>query len=258
MSAELVPFVLDGRKLRHVLIDGIPWFFAKDLCALLGYKNARKAVADHVDSEDRNTVTSGYSNRGNPRTLVVNESGMWALILRSTLQEAKRVKHWVTHEVLPTIRKTGQYSIAIPAITETWKRWEHIFSEPFRRHLFRLLEIPFTSTGKTPLRVGRAYWDLFYNRLGSGVPESLRKVNPRRPGRPWRCRKNHQHIAVGFPTEHLRIMAAQCEAVMGCYAAWPAFIARWNEIYPPIQSLPQGIKAELADGRQLFFTFSIK
>ena len=191
------------------------------------------------------------------RVYFTNEPGVYELTFRSNKLTAKRLKHWLSHEVLPSIRKTGQYSISIPGITQTAKRWEHMFSESFRSHLFRLLDIPRNPTGKTPPRVGHAYWHLFYNRLGAGVPESLREVNPRRPGRPWRVRKNHQHVSEGFPTEHLRIMAAQCEAVMGCYSSWPAFLAGWDELYPPIEFLPRGIKAELADGRQLFFGFAV-
>ena len=87
-----------------------PLFCAMDLCRALGYSNGRKAVLDHCDSEDvtkRDTLTNG----GNQQLTYVNESGMYALILSSKLPQARQFKHWVTSEVLPSIRKTGSYSV---------------------------------------------------------------------------------------------------------------------------------------------------
>lgn len=87
-----------------------PLFCAMDLCHALGYSNGRKAVLDHCDSEDvtkRDTLTNG----GNQQLTYVNESGMYALILGSKLPQAKQFKHWVTSDVLPSIRKTGTYSV---------------------------------------------------------------------------------------------------------------------------------------------------
>ena len=91
--------------------QGEPLFCAKDVAEALGYKIARKAVQDHVDEGDvlkRNTPTTS----GNQMMLYVNESGLYALILSSKLEGARRFKHWVTSEVLPSIRKKGGYMIA--------------------------------------------------------------------------------------------------------------------------------------------------
>ena len=91
--------------------QGEPLFCAKDVAEALGYKIARKAVQDHVDEGDvlkRNTPTTS----GNQMMLYVNESGLYALILSSKLEGARRFKHWVTSEVLPSIRKQGGYMIA--------------------------------------------------------------------------------------------------------------------------------------------------
>ena len=98
-------------KVRIVVIDGKPWFVAVDLCRALGYTNSRKALADHVDDEDKNTVTIRYGIPGNPNMTVINESGMYALIFGSQLPAAKKFKRWVTNEVLPSIRETGSYSV---------------------------------------------------------------------------------------------------------------------------------------------------
>ena len=87
-----------------------PLFCAMDLCRALGYSNGRDAVAKHVDSEDvakRDTLTKG----GTQQLTFVTESGMYALILGSKLSQARQFKHWVTSEVLPSIRKTGSYSV---------------------------------------------------------------------------------------------------------------------------------------------------
>lgn len=94
--------------------DGATWFNATDVCDALGFVNARKSVADHVYDEDitkREVTTDGGSQLAN----FVNESGLYALIFGSTKPEAKRFKRWVTHEVLPAIRRTGAYAIQAPA-----------------------------------------------------------------------------------------------------------------------------------------------
>ena len=96
--------------IRSLTIEGEPWFVGKEIAEALGYTNPRKALADHVDSDDKNTVTIRDGIKGNPNKTIINESGMYSLILSSKLQSAKRFKRWVTGEVLPAIRKTGSYS----------------------------------------------------------------------------------------------------------------------------------------------------
>lgn len=96
-------------EVRVVERDNKPWFVGKDVANILGYSNTRKAIIDHVDEEDKNTVTIRDGIQGNPNQVVINESGLYSLILSSKLPNAKRFKHWVTSEVLPTIRKHGAY-----------------------------------------------------------------------------------------------------------------------------------------------------
>ena len=93
--------------IRTVIIDGEPWFSGKDVANALGYSNPQKAIRDHVDFEDR-TVNESFTVNGT-KVILVNESGMYALILSSKLPSAKKFKRWVTLEVLPTIRRTGQF-----------------------------------------------------------------------------------------------------------------------------------------------------
>lgn len=93
-------------KIRAVMIDNEPWFMAKDVAVVLGYKNGRDALAKHVDNEDRG-VAKCDTLGGTQDLTIINESGVYALVFGSKLESAKRFKHWITHDVLPTIRKTG-------------------------------------------------------------------------------------------------------------------------------------------------------
>lgn len=94
--------------IRTVTIDNEPWFVGKDVATALGYKNTADAIGKHIDTDDK--LTSQIAIAGQRRDVVViNESGLYALIFGSKLDSAKRFKHWVTSEVLPTIRKTGSY-----------------------------------------------------------------------------------------------------------------------------------------------------
>lgn len=117
-------------KIRTIQKDGEPWFVGKDVATALGYSNAKDALAKHIAEEDKmilqrseiatlenhipksalpvNFVSGDVPNRG---LTIINESGLYCLIFSSKLEKAKRFKSWVTHEVLPSIRKTGGYQM---------------------------------------------------------------------------------------------------------------------------------------------------
>ena len=98
-------------EIRTVTIDGEPWFIGKDVAEALGYgkgKSLNNAVATHVDEEDKG-VTEMMTPGGKQNLIIINESGLYSLILSSKLPNAKKFKHWVTSEVLPQIRRTGSY-----------------------------------------------------------------------------------------------------------------------------------------------------
>lgn len=95
-------------QVRTVTIAGEPWFVAKDVATALGYSNTRDAIAKHVDDDDKNTVVI-RDGKGNPNQTVINESGLYSLVLSSKLPTAKKFKHWITSEVLPAIRRHGAY-----------------------------------------------------------------------------------------------------------------------------------------------------
>ncbi|MBR0282298.1 MAG: Bro-N domain-containing protein [Oscillibacter sp.] len=98
-------------KIRTACIDGVPWFIGKDVAEALGYAKSENALARHVADKDKNATPIQGENRGNPNMVIINESGLYSLILSSKLPAAKEFKRWVTSEVLPVIRKTGEYSL---------------------------------------------------------------------------------------------------------------------------------------------------
>ena len=109
---EVQLFNFENHEVRSLLINSEPWFVGKDVADVLGYKNQRDAISNHVDSEDKNTVAIHDGNtRGNPNQTIINESGLYSLVLSSKLPSAKKFKRWVTSEVLPALRKTGQYQV---------------------------------------------------------------------------------------------------------------------------------------------------
>lgn len=95
-------------EIRTTTINNEPWFVGKDVAEILGYSNPRKALADHVDAEDKG-VTKCDTLGGTQELTVINESGLYSLILSSKLPNAKQFKRWITSEVLPSIRKHGAY-----------------------------------------------------------------------------------------------------------------------------------------------------
>lgn len=94
-------------KIRTVDMAGEPWLVGKDVAEALGYSNPQKAIRDHVDPEDRG-VNESFTVNGTMGT-IINESGLYSLVLGSKLPGAKKFKRWVTSEVLPSIRKNGAY-----------------------------------------------------------------------------------------------------------------------------------------------------
>lgn len=123
MSTELIPFDFEGRPVRVVTdAQGEPWFVAADVCAVLELPNTTRALA-RLDPDEQALISIQGISRGNDQVNVVNEPGLYSLVLGSRKREAKRFKRWVTHEVLPAIRKTGAYAPgaklpALPAPTQ--------------------------------------------------------------------------------------------------------------------------------------------
>ena len=126
--------------IRALSIDGDPWFVGKDIAERLGYTNPLKAIRDHVDPEDKG-VNEMDTPGGRQPLIFINESGLYSLVLSSKLPSAKAFKRWITHDVIPTIRKTGGYvndTIAFvnayfPELNETQKAAIGIMLDESRR-----------------------------------------------------------------------------------------------------------------------------
>lgn len=105
----------DFGQVRTIQQNGEPWFIGKDVAEILGYSNTPKAIRDHVDDEDKLTERIVLSGQ-NREVAIINESGLYSLILSSKMPKAKEFKRWVTSEVIPAIRKTGKYEAMAQAV----------------------------------------------------------------------------------------------------------------------------------------------
>lgn len=107
---ELQLFSFENHEVRSLLINDEPYFVGKDVAEVLGYERADNAIRNHIDKEDKlmHQISASGQNRN---MTIINESGLYSLILSSKLPSAKKFKRWVTSEVLPTLRKTGQYQV---------------------------------------------------------------------------------------------------------------------------------------------------
>jgi anti-repressor protein len=117
-TGHLVPFQYGNTSVRTINVDGEPWFVASDVARILEYRDAYNMVR-RIDEEDRGT-RSVSTPFGSQDMTVISEAGVYASILGSQSASARKVKHWLTHEVLPEIRRTGTYTApsAKPALTE--------------------------------------------------------------------------------------------------------------------------------------------
>ncbi|QOG31626.1 phage antirepressor [Enterococcus casseliflavus] len=107
--SQLQIFNFEQNEVRTILVNNEPFFVGKDVAETLGYSNTAKAIRDHVDIEDRRSERIVHPSGGTQDSVVINESGLYSLILKSKLPNARKFKQWVTNEVLPSIRKHGAY-----------------------------------------------------------------------------------------------------------------------------------------------------
>ena len=99
-------------KIRAIMIDGVVWFVGKDVAAMLGYKKTQNAIAVHVDAKDKTTaLIQGTGSNYKSKTVLINESGLYSLVLDSKLEQAIEIRHWITSEVMPSIARTGEYKL---------------------------------------------------------------------------------------------------------------------------------------------------
>lgn len=146
--------------IRAVEVDGEPWFVGKDVAQALGYAKPENALASHVDAEDKTTtLIQGDGSNYKSKTTLINESGLYSLVLSSKLPGAKKFKRWVTSEVLPTIRKTGGYQLpkdypsALRALADTAEKLLAAETEN-EANRPKVLFADAVSTAKTSILVG--------------------------------------------------------------------------------------------------------
>ncbi len=121
-------------KIRTVIINGEPWFVGKDVAVILGYSKPRNAITTHVDCEDKKVAPIQGDLGGTQQMIIINESGLYSLILSSKMPKARDFKRWVTSEILPTIRRTGGYVADEDMFIENYLPF---LEEPYKG-LFRL------------------------------------------------------------------------------------------------------------------------
>ncbi|WP_199426952.1 BRO family protein [Thermaerobacillus caldiproteolyticus] len=130
-------FTYSGNQVRTIIKDGEVWFVAKDVCEILDISDARKAV-QRLDEDERSLIPVTDSLGRKQETFIVNEPGLYTLILGSRKSEAKQFKRWITHEVIPTIRKTGGYVAN-----------EDMFIETYLKHADEQTKLLFRATLET-------------------------------------------------------------------------------------------------------------
>jgi len=124
---DVVPFTFEGTPVRVLVVDEEPWWIARDVCAVLDIQNNRDALSS-LDDDEKGVATT--DTLGGPQQLAtVNEPGLYSLIFRSRKPEAKAFKRWVTHEVLPQIRRTGRYDTARPDLAEITARNDALIAQ---------------------------------------------------------------------------------------------------------------------------------
>ncbi|MBR0220152.1 MAG: Bro-N domain-containing protein [Synergistaceae bacterium] len=130
-GADLQVFDFNEHAVRIIMQDGEPWWVAKDVCNVLELADVTSALRGLDDDEKVLRKISGeLSSSGNPNIMTINESGLYTLIMRSNKPEAKKFRRWVTHEVLPSIRKTGSYNTARKYKVSDIKAMQRMIEKP--------------------------------------------------------------------------------------------------------------------------------
>jgi len=256
MNTQLVPFVFEGHEIRAVTINGEAWFVAADVTAVLGFGNSRQAIATHVDSDDRDGVQILDVTGRSQRHTVINSFAVFSLILGSSLPDPKRFKRWVTHEVLPQIQQTGQFSLGTPMLCIKPTKWTRMFPREFYVQIFRLKSKVMPEDLSTEPWLGPLTIDLICERLEEYLWEALQKMDPF-IGR-WRKRKLHQHFADGEPKARLQAFIWECVGSMSSFEdnSWALFMSHWNHRHPGRRVLVNKLTFNCADG-QLSLPFEL-
>lgn len=157
-------------QVRTIFIDNVPYFVGKDVAGALGYSKERNALSTHVGEDDKKVAPIQGLLGGTQEMVVINESGLYSLIFGSRLDSAKEFKHWVTSEVLPSLRKTGLYSVSTthpypvsPAAMASATNAGRLFERIMRRE------------GLPPYEIAAVVRNIF-QQAGIDIPEYVVKV----------------------------------------------------------------------------------
>lgn len=156
-------------NIRTLVIHGVPWFVGRDVAGALCYGEPHKAVQKHVDGEDR-TKYPILTNGGTQDMWIINESGLYSLILGSKLESARKFKRWVTSEVLPSLRQIGTYSV-----TTTYQYPVTSAALDSATNAGRLFERIMKSEGVSPHEIAMAVRSIFLQ-AGIDIPSYVVKV----------------------------------------------------------------------------------
>ncbi|MBV6372511.1 anti-repressor protein [Enterococcus sp. AZ009] len=141
-------FNFEQNKVRTVLVNDVPYFVGKDIAEVLGYSKPRNAISIHVDVEDKQDAPIQGALGGKQSMTIINESGLYSLIFKSKLPNAKKFKRWVTSEVLPSIRQTGTYTNIPQTFSEALRLAADTEEERARMEKQIKLDAPYTMFGK--------------------------------------------------------------------------------------------------------------
>ena len=197
-------------QVRTVIVDDKPWFVGKDVATILGYAKARNAIAKHVDDEDKKDAPIQGALGGTQSMTITNESGVYSLTFSSKLQTAQKFKHWVTSEILPSIRKYGTYTLVNKLKEEREK------GKNTRLTLTEALKIS-KENERMHGHAYAAYTDLIYKELFGKNNKQLRKE--------LNVEKN-KNVRDYFTIEQL----GQLERMEGLFAGLLIYGCRYDEI----------------------------
>ena len=153
---SLIPFDFESKSVRTILRDGDPWFVATDICRILGLGNVAMAIR-RLDPDEKG-VNRIDTLRGPQKLTIVNESGLYTLIMRSDKPAARRFRKWVTSEVLPALRRTGRYAVTAPEprreLTKAMRRAINMRAQTFARHAFEAIRADLAAQAAGVLSAG--------------------------------------------------------------------------------------------------------
>lgn len=226
MNIQKTPAMFDFQETKVCVFldeDQSPWWVADDICQVLGYSDTRQVV-EKLD-DDEKMLGKIYRSSKNREMWLINESGLYTLIIRSNKEEAKPFRRWVTHDVLPSLRKNGYYrnDIIMKYTLPECRTWVKTFEEDFYREIYRLMGWQWGAYGsKHPPYCSQITNKWIYELLPDGVNERIGELNTRSE-KGFLRHKKHQFLSQDQGLEHLRAHLMQLTRLMRAAHNWDHF-----------------------------------